>query len=179
MNEFLQKLIKSFFSKNNVYYLYLRLDFIMENVKLFEKNLNAIKSYDIDLYNQLVSLPSNDGALSLAYTKQNEPNLLYQNYPLHSPNGAIDEATNIIKSLNVTSNLAMDYDFVMHTPLMWLDKAQTWELADKYGKLEYVREKTLTCYNGIIGDGCGECPSCKLRQNGLETYLKQKEELCK
>lgn len=34
-----------------------------------------------------------------------------------------------IKSLNVTSNLAMDYDFVMHTPLMWLDKAQTWELA--------------------------------------------------
>ena len=42
---------------------------------------------------------------------------------------------------------------------------------------EYVREKTLTCYNGIIGDGCGECPSCKLRQNGLETYLKQKEEL--
>ena len=84
-----------------------------------------------------------------------------------------------IKSLNVTSNLAMDYDFVMHTPLMWLDKAQTWELADKYGKLEYVREKTLTCYNGIIGDGCGECPSCKLRQNGLETYLKQKEELCK
>ena len=76
-------------------------------------------------------------------------------------------------------NLAMDYDFVMHTPLMWLDKAQTWELADKYGKLEYVREKTLTCYNGIIGDGCGECPSCKLRQHGLETYLKQKEELNK
>lgn len=104
MNEFLQKLIKSFFSKNNVYYLYLRLDFIMENVKLFEKNLNAIKSYDIDLYNQLVSLPSNDGALSLAYTKQNEPNLLYKNYPLHSPNGAIDEATNIIKSLNVNEN---------------------------------------------------------------------------
>ena len=47
-----------------------------------------------------------------------------------------------VKSLNVTANLAMDYDFVMHTPLMWLDKAQTWELADKYGKLEYVREKT-------------------------------------
>ena len=84
-----------------------------------------------------------------------------------------------VKSLNVTANLAMDYDFVMHTPLMWLDKAQTWELADKYGKLEYVREKTLTCYNGIIGDGCGECPSCKLRQHGLETYLKQKEELNK
>ena len=45
-----------------------------------------------------------------------------------------------IKSLNVTVNLAMDYSFVIHTPLMWIDKAETWELADKMGKLEYVRE---------------------------------------
>lgn len=76
-----------------------------------------------------------------------------------------------IKSLNVTLNLAMDYDFVVHTPLMWIDKAQTWELADGFGKLDYIRKKTLTCYNGIIGDGCGECPACKLRKNGLEKYL--------
>ena len=80
-----------------------------------------------------------------------------------------------IKSLNVTLNLAMDYDFVVHTPLMWIDKAQTWELADSFGKLDYIREKTLTCYNGIIGDGCGECPACKLRRNGLEKYLKIKD----
>lgn len=80
-----------------------------------------------------------------------------------------------IKSLNVTLNLAMDYDFVIHTPLMWLDKAQTWEMADKFDKLQYVREKTLTCYNGIIGDGCGECPACILRKNGLEKYLNSKE----
>lgn len=60
-----------------------------------------------------------------------------------------------IKSLNVTLNLAMDYEFVVHTPLMWIDKTQTWEMADKFGKLDYIREKTLTCYNGIIGDGCG------------------------
>lgn len=79
-----------------------------------------------------------------------------------------------IKSLNVTLNLSMDDTFVIHTPLMWLNKAETWELADQLGKLEYVREKTLTCYNGIIGDGCGECPSCKLRQAGLDTYLKSK-----
>lgn len=76
-----------------------------------------------------------------------------------------------IKSLNVTLNLAMDYEFVIDTPLMWLDKAETWELADKYGRLEYIRENTLTCYNGIIGDGCGECPSCKLRKAGLDKYL--------
>jgi 7-cyano-7-deazaguanine synthase len=79
-----------------------------------------------------------------------------------------------IKSLNVTLNLSMDDTFVIHTPLMWLNKAETWELADQLGKLQYVREKTLTCYNGIIGDGCGECPSCKLRQAGLEAYLESK-----
>lgn len=79
-----------------------------------------------------------------------------------------------IKSLNVTLNLSMDDQFVIHTPLMWLDKAETWELADKLNELDYVREKTLTCYNGIIADGCGECPACKLRKNGLDSYLKEK-----
>ena len=76
-----------------------------------------------------------------------------------------------IQSLNVTLNLSMDYQYVIHTPLMWLDKAQTWELADKMGRLEYIRTKTLTCYNGIIGDGCGHCPACTLRRNGLEKYV--------
>lgn len=77
-----------------------------------------------------------------------------------------------IKSLNVTINLSMDREFVIHTPLMWLDKKETWKLADDLGALEFVREKTLTCYEGIIGDGCGECPACKLRRNGLQQYLK-------
>ncbi|MCL1949002.1 MAG: 7-cyano-7-deazaguanine synthase QueC [Turicibacter sp.] len=77
-----------------------------------------------------------------------------------------------IKSQNLTLNLSMDYEFVIHTPLMWLDKAQTWELADKLGRFDYVREKTLTCYNGIIGSGCGECPACHLRSRGLDEYMK-------
>lgn len=81
-----------------------------------------------------------------------------------------------IKSLNVTLNLAMDEQFVIHTPLMWIDKAQTWQLADELGVLELVRTRTLTCYNGIPGDGCGQCPACRLRREGLEQYLKQKEE---
>lgn len=80
-----------------------------------------------------------------------------------------------IKSLNVTLNLSMDYSFVIHTPLMWLDKAETWELADDLGAFDYVRERTLTCYNGIKGSGCGECPACKLRKNGLNKYLAKKE----
>lgn len=75
-----------------------------------------------------------------------------------------------IKSLNVTLNLAMDYPFVIDTPLMWLDKKQTWELADRLGAFDYVKERTLTCYNGILGSGCGECPACVLRQNGLAAY---------
>jgi len=50
------------------------------------------------------------------------------------------------------------------------------ELADQLGAFDYVREKTLTCYNGIIGSGCGDCPSCHLRQHGLDVYLSQKGE---
>ena len=80
-----------------------------------------------------------------------------------------------IKSLNVTLNLAMDYQFVIHTPLMWLNKAETWKLADELGALEFVRTKTLTCYNGIIADGCGECPACVLRKRGFDQYMNEKE----
>jgi len=89
--------------------------------------------------------------------------------------GYPDCRDSFIKSLNVTINLAMDQQFVIHTPLMWLDKAQTWKLSDELGVLDYVREKTLTCYDGIIGDGCGECPACKLRKNGLTLYLESRE----
>jgi len=76
-----------------------------------------------------------------------------------------------IKSLNVTLNLAMEEQFVIHTPLMWIDKTQTWALADELGVFDLIREETLTCYNGIPGDGCGNCPACKLRRHGLEEYL--------
>lgn len=88
--------------------------------------------------------------------------------------GYPDCRDSFIKSMNVTLNLSMDRDFVIHTPLMWLDKAQTWELADNLGVLNYIRENTLTCYNGIIGDGCGECPACQLRSRGLDRYLAKK-----
>jgi 7-cyano-7-deazaguanine synthase len=80
-----------------------------------------------------------------------------------------------VKSLNVTLNLAMDFPFVIHTPLMWLNKAETWKLADELGAFDYIREKTLTCYNGIKGDGCGTCPACKLRAAGLESYLRERQ----
>ena len=56
---------------------------------------------------------------------------------------------------------------------MWINKCQTWALADELGVFDLVRYETLTCYNGIEGDGCGQCPACKLRREGLEQYLKQ------
>lgn len=76
-----------------------------------------------------------------------------------------------VKSLNVTLNLAMEEQFVLHTPLMWRDKAQVWAMADELGIFDMIRHDTLTCYNGIKGDGCGECPACKLRKKGLEEYM--------
>lgn len=88
--------------------------------------------------------------------------------------GYPDCRDSFIKSLNVTLNLAMDEQFAIHTPLMWIDKAQTWELADSLGALDFIRNKTLTCYNGIPGDGCGHCPACKLRRQGLEKYLESR-----
>lgn len=90
--------------------------------------------------------------------------------------GYPDCRDSFIKSLNVTLNLAMDEQFVIHTPLMWIDKAETWALADELGVLDIVRHDTLTCYNGVQGDGCGHCPACKLRREGLEKYLASKGE---
>lgn len=77
-------------------------------------------------------------------------------------------------SMNETLNLSMDKAFVIHTPLMWLDKSQVWGLSDELGKLDYVREKTLTCYEGVMGDGCGSCPACELRLRGYEKYIERR-----
>ncbi|ALS79081.1 7-cyano-7-deazaguanine synthase QueC [Planococcus kocurii] len=79
-----------------------------------------------------------------------------------------------IRSLNVTLNLAMDKQFIIHTPLMWLDKTEVWELSDTLGAFEFIQDKTLTCYNGIPSTGCGECPACKLRNDGLARYQDKK-----
>ncbi|WP_172208044.1 7-cyano-7-deazaguanine synthase QueC [Pseudolactococcus hodotermopsidis] len=75
-----------------------------------------------------------------------------------------------IKSMNVAVNLAMAKDFQLITPLMYLDKIQTWQMADELGALDYIKNHTHTCYLGVDG-GCGECPSCQLRNNSYENYL--------
>jgi 7-cyano-7-deazaguanine synthase len=84
-----------------------------------------------------------------------------------------------IKALQVTLNLGMDRRFVLDTPLMWLDKAQTWTLAEDLGGaplVDMVVERTHTCYLGDRsqrhdwGYGCGTCPACALRAKGWAAY---------
>lgn len=84
-----------------------------------------------------------------------------------------------IKALQVALNLGMDRRFVLETPLMWIDKAQTWALALQLGGadfLEAVRVETHTCYLGsreVLHDwgyGCGQCPACALRAEGYHRF---------
>ena len=91
----------------------------------------------------------------------------YSGYP--------DCRNEFIQSLNQTLNLSMDFEYYLHTPLMWLDKSEIWQMADELGVFEIVRDQTITCYHGISGEGCGTCPSCKLRNRGLLKYLKSKD----
>jgi len=84
-----------------------------------------------------------------------------------------------IKALQVALNLGMEKRFVLHTPLMWIDKAETWALAESLGGgalVELILEQTHTCYLGERGErhawgyGCGTCPACRLRAEGFARY---------
>lgn len=75
-----------------------------------------------------------------------------------------------VKALNHAVELGMARQVRFETPLMWLNKAETWALADHWQSLTLIREETLTCYNGKRGDGCGECAACHLRARGLAEY---------
>ncbi len=88
--------------------------------------------------------------------------------------GYPDCRDSFIKAMQSALEQGMDRELKLVTPLMWLNKAQTWALADKYDSLELVRDQTLTCYNGIVGSGCGTCPACLLRAKGLNDYLDDK-----
>lgn len=95
----------------------------------------------------------------------------YSGYP--------DCRDNTLKALQVAISLGLDTPMVVETPLMWLDKAQTWRLAHDLGGaalLELIRMETHTCYLGdrvtknLWGYGCGRCPACDLRRKGYEIY---------
>jgi 7-cyano-7-deazaguanine synthase len=88
-----------------------------------------------------------------------------------------------LKALQATLSLGMDRRVVVHTPLMWRDKAQTWALAEQLGGgalVELIRKESHSCYHGDRsqhhdwGYGCGNCPACELRRNGWEAFVVRK-----
>jgi 7-cyano-7-deazaguanine synthase len=85
-----------------------------------------------------------------------------------------------IKALQVALNLGLQRRFVLETPLMWLDKAATWALADAQGILPLIIEETHSCYRGdrthrhAWGAGCGDCPACQLRADGYHRWQQAK-----
>jgi len=84
-----------------------------------------------------------------------------------------------VKAMQLALNLGMDSRFVVHTPLMWIDKAATWRLTAALGGkrlVELIRTESHSCYHGERGTlhpwghGCGTCPACNLRRDGWERF---------
>ena len=93
--------------------------------------------------------------------------------------GYPDCRDNTMKAMQVALSLGLDQKLRVETPLMWIDKADTWALAESLGGAtltNLVIEHTHTCYNGVRetrqawGYGCGECPACALRKAGFEKW---------
>ena len=103
------------------------------------------------------------GALEV-YTGVSEAD--YSGYP--------DCREGFIRAQQRSIRLALDYPIKIVTPFMHMSKAEEWALADKLGIFDMVMNSTVTCYNGIPGKGCGKCPACKLRNQGLKKFLATK-----
>ena len=100
----------------------------------------------------------------------------YSGYP--------DCRDNTLKATQVALSLGMDAPVIIETPLMWLNKAQTWRLAEELGNQDFVsliQEESHTCYLGTRqhkhewGYGCGTCPACELRKTGYEQYIQERD----
>ncbi|HVT24651.1 MAG TPA: 7-cyano-7-deazaguanine synthase QueC [Rhizomicrobium sp.] len=93
--------------------------------------------------------------------------------------GYPDCRNDTIQATQRALSLGMDVEFAVHTPLMWIDKAATWKLAEDLGGkplVDLIIEDTVTCYRGdrthkhAWGYGCGTCPACELRAKGYAGY---------
>jgi 7-cyano-7-deazaguanine synthase len=88
-----------------------------------------------------------------------------------------------IKAQQVALSLGLDAQFAVETPLMWINKAETWRLGEQVGGanlIELIQEYTHTCYRGDRttrhqwGYGCNACPACELRKNGFNEFTKKR-----
>ena len=84
-----------------------------------------------------------------------------------------------MKAMQVALSLGMDTRFLIETPLMWIDKAATWQMAHRLGGqalVDVIVEHSHTCYLGDRsqrhdwGYGCGQCPACDLRAKGFAAF---------
>lgn len=79
----------------------------------------------------------------------------------------------------IQAGLRMDFDnpkFEIKTPIVFMSKKETMELAYQIGSLQYLLENTITCYEGIPKYGCGKCPACKLRNEGIKEFMDDHED---
>lgn len=79
----------------------------------------------------------------------------------------------------IQAALRLDFDnnnFEIKTPLVYMTKKQTMDLGYEMGVLHYLVETTITCYEGIPKQGCGKCPACHLRNEGLKQFLQEKSD---
>lgn len=142
---------------------------LMDNQASIQTDENAMPNTFVDGRNALFLL------YAAIYAKSQHIKNIYIGVCETDFSGYPDCRDIFIKSMNVSLNLAMNDNFVIHTPLMYLTKKETWALADKLGGFDYIRQHTHTCYLGTIG-GCGHCPSCQLREKGLQAYLAEKNQ---
>ncbi|NYT63561.1 7-cyano-7-deazaguanine synthase QueC [Alcaligenaceae bacterium] len=117
-------------------------------------------------------------AAALAYRR--ELNVLVGGMSQTDYSGYPDCRDNTLKALQVALSLGVDRPLTLETPLMWLNKADTWELAQQLGGealVELVRTETHTCYLNqrdtlhAWGYGCGLCPACTLRKQGHRQWI--------
>lgn len=88
--------------------------------------------------------------------------------------GYPDCRNDFIKAQQKSMRLALDWPVKIETPFMRKTKAEEWAIADKLGIIDLVKNETVTCYNGIPGEGCKKCPACKLRNRGLKEFEKSR-----
>jgi len=97
-------------------------------------------------------------------------NVLYTGVSEADYSGYPDCRAAFIRAQEKAIRLALDFPIRIETPFIRKTKAEEWAIADRLGILDLVKSETVTCYNGIPGAGCGQCPACVLRARGLKEY---------
>lgn len=111
-----------------------------------------------------------------AYAQEVKAGFIYTGVCQTDYSGYPDCRQNFITFLQYALNVGYETDIEILTPFMWMDKSETFEVADELGCLNTVIEDTMTCYENSLkknewGYGCGNCPSCQLRLNGYAKFL--------